>query len=814
MRRTPLNDHWLVRPKVNRFAELTGETAEWSAVTLPHDAMIGAERSPSASAASGYFVGGDWQYRRGLEAAVDTAVAMLEFEGVYRDAVVFVNGAVAARRPYGYSNFFVPIDHLLQPGDENELRVEARAGDDSRWYSGAGIYRNVWLLSAGPVHLAPDGLQVRTPEIDGDGAVVTVAAEVRNRSLGSSQSMFRVEVVDAEGEVVASSEAPVTTVPGDTITARTRMYVAGAERWGPDHPYLYTCRATLADGDEILDEESTTFGIRSLAVDPVRGLRINGERILLRGACVHHDNGVLGTATIDRAEARRVERLRAAGFNAIRSAHHPMSKAMLRACDRVGMLVMDETFDMWLQTKSEDDYALRFADWWEADVEAMVRKDFNHPSVILYSIGNEIPDGSTPVGVQVGRALAAKVRALDDTRYVTQAVTGIAVGGAELFDEFREAATVSGTDGETGVNTAATNLGELMVRAMLSPVVAAKTQEAFAHLDVAGYNYMASRFELDRELFPQRVIVATESHPPSLDEDWAAVVRNPNVIGDFTWTGWDYLGEVGVGRVEYGEQQSGFGMAAFLGDYPWLTARCSDFDIIGQRRPQSYYREIVWGRRTDPYLAVQSPEHHGRAVAHSSPWSWSDVISSWTWTGHEGAAVTVEVYSDAEEVELLLNGRSLGSQPAGAEHRFRAQFETVYEPGVLEAVARRDGAEVGRASLRSASGAVVLDVRADRKEIGAGFDDLVFVDVGLVDETGTLDTTADRPVAVHVDGPGVLQGLGSANPCTEERFTETTCTTFGGRALAVVRPTGAGTITVLVTADGCDPVRVDVEAQA
>jgi beta-galactosidase len=528
MRRLSLNDNWSVRPKLNRFAELSGATAEWTAVTLPHDAMIAGERSPSAGAQSGYYVGGSWDYRRALEiAADDPAVQVLEFEGVYRDAVVTVNGSLAAHRPYGYSNFFVPIDHLLCRGGEDELTVEARAADDSRWYSGAGIYRSVWLLSAGRVYLAPDGLQVRTPEVDAEGAIVTVAAGVRNCSPASSRATLCVELVDADGAVVARSDAPVTTFPGDAITARTRMYVAGARLWSPDDPYLYGCRAMLVDGDDVIDEESTNFGIRTLAVDPERGLRINGEPVVLRGACVHHDNGVLGAATIDRAEERRVELLQAAGFNALRSAHNPMSKAMLRACDRLGMLVMDETFDMWLQTKSEDDYALRFADWWEADVEAMVRKDVNHPSVILYSIGNEVPDGSTPVGVQLGRALAEKVRALDDTRFVTQAVSGVLVGGTELFDEMRDLATATGTDEETGVNTAATNLGDIMVEAMVSPAVSAKTEESFAHLDVAGYNYMATRFELDRELFPHRVIVATESQPPSLDKDWAAVLRNP-----------------------------------------------------------------------------------------------------------------------------------------------------------------------------------------------------------------------------------------------------------------------------------------------
>jgi beta-galactosidase len=351
-----------------------------------------------------------------------------------------------------------------------------------------------------------------------------------------------------------------------------------------------------------------------------------------------------------------------------------------------------------------------------------------------------------------------------------------------------------------------------MGTAMRSRVVTDKTSEAFSYLDVCGYNYMATRFELDRELFPQRVIVATESQPPSVDTDWSGVLRNPNVIGDFTWTGWDYLGEAGIGRIEYGEQPNALGMSAFGGDYPWRTARCADIDITGHRLPQSYYREIVFGRRTDPYLAVQRPEHYGKTIVHSSPWSWSDVVSSWSWDGHEGAPIVVEVYADADEVELLVNGRSLGRQPAGAEHRFRAVFDTRYEPGRLEAVAWRGDQEVGRTELRSATGPVLLDVRADRSEIRADPFDLAFVELTLVDDAGSICTAADRRVAVELEGPGVLQGLGSANPCTEEGFTDVACATFDGRALAVVRPTGAGTIALVATADGCDPVRVCVEA--
>ena len=812
MKRQSLNEGWSFRPKSNRWLEIAGMVNEWTPVTLPHDAMLTGERSPTATAATGFFHGGVWDYRRTLE-LTETDLAgtlVLEFEGVYRDAVVSLNDTIVAHRPYGYSQFHVPIDHVARVGD-NELHVEARANDDSRWYPGAGIYRNVWLWRGGRVHVAPEGIDVRTPDVDDDGAVVTVATVVRNQSLASAYAVLRVEIIDADDRLVAHETAPVTTFPGDTLTVQRRLFVDRPQPWGPEHPYLYSCRVALLDGDDVLDDDATEFGIRSVTLDPRRGLRINGEPILLRGACVHHDNGPIGAATIDRADARRVELLLAAGFNAIRSAHNPMSKAMLEACDRHGMLVMDETFDMWTQTKSDDDYALRFTDWWEADLEAMVRKDVNHPSVILYSIGNEITDGSTPAGIHLARAQAEKLRALDDTRYVSQAVSGFLVAGKDLIGDMGNIAAAN-IDEETGVNTAITNLGDLMAEAMRSPIVAEKTAEAYSHLDVCGYNYMESRFELEPDLFPNRLIAATESHPSRIDLCWAGVVDHAQVIGDFTWTGWDYLGEAGIGRVEYGDERNELGMTGFVGEYPFLAAWCGDVDITGHRRPQSYYREIVWGLRTDPAIAVQRPEHHGELVVHSSPWAWSDVVSSWSWPDHIGQAVVVEVYADADEVELLLNEHSLGKAPAGRDHRYRAQFDTEYEPGELVAVALRDGVEIGRTSLVSATGPVQLALDVDLTAISAHAFDLAYVAITLVDGAGSLANTADRAVTVTVDGPGVLQGLGSANPVTEERFTDTTCTTFDGRALAVIRPTAAGTITVTVAADGCTSQFVTIEA--
>jgi beta-galactosidase len=663
----------------------------------------------------------------------------------------------------------------------------------------------------------PDGVQVSTPEIDDGLAVVVVRAAVRNQSAGASRALLRVELEDESGAVVSHAEAPATTFPGDVLNVRQRLHVTSPRRWGPEDPSLYTCRVTLVDDGRALDEESTTFGIRSLSLDPLRGLRINDEAVLLRGACVHHDNGPLGAATIDRAEERRVELLSAAGFNAIRSAHNPLSKAMLRACDRLGMLVMDEAFDMWEVPKSEHDYALRFGEWWESDVEAMVHKDINHPCVIIYSIGNEIPEAGRPQGVRRGRALAEKIRSLDPSRFVTEAVSGLLVGGPEMFDEIRHRIADEEADraAELGPNTSAGGVAERLNQLMLAPSIGTNSAEPFSYLDVAGYNYMELRYEGDGKAYPNRVIVGTETHPAAIDTGWAAVRAQAHVIGDFTWTGWDYLGEAGIGRTVYNATGSPVGPSSFLGEYPWRAAWCGDIDITGHRRPQSYYREIVFGRRSDPYVAVRRPEHHGKE-AGSTPWSWTDSISSWSWEGYEGRPVTVEVYAEADEVELLVNGRSIGTRPAGPDRRYRAEFETVYEAGLLEAVARRGGRESGRTALRSAKGPVRLRVEADRRAIRAHPLDLAFVTIALVDDEGALHGSADRHVTVSVEGPGVLQALGSANPVTEEGFGDSTCTTFDGRALAVVRPSGTGRIAVSVTAEDCDTqsVYIDCDTQS
>ena len=822
--RSSFNAGWAVRPKQNPFSELTGVKSKPVPVTLPHDAMIGTQRDPSASHDIAYFPAGVWEYTKSFEAPADwrDRRVALQFEGVYRDAMVYVNDDIAASEPNGYSEFIVDLDPFLRYGEENIVKVNCRAGEDSRWYSGAGIYRPVHLWVKNPVYLAIDGVWVTTPEIDDRGAVVEVAAEVRNDTAHTVTVRMTCEVSDPAGEAAASGNIPVTLRPHTTVIARQRLAVANPARWSPDQPHLYSCATTLAqetaDGSESeeIDRDVTVFGIRSLQLDPAHGLRINGESVKLRGACVHHDNGPIGAATIGRAEERRVEILKAAGFNALRSAHNPMSRAMLDACDRLGVIVMDETWDMWTENKVNHDFALRFEERWRNDVANLVRKDRNHPCVVLYSTGNEIPEVGSPLGAARARDIAEHVRSLDPHRYVTTgvqpmlAIRGLIakipeiLGLTQSTDSSEETEPPAANEDESqGVNTQMAMWAMVKDQIMQAPIIAESLEEVSASLDVVGYNYVANRYLIDHELYPNRVIVGSETNVTDLGRDWPIICAHPHLIGDFTWTGWDYLGEVGIGRIGYDDEDPvSEGVPGVVAPFPWLVAHTGDIHITGVRRSASYYREIVFGLRQEPFIAVQRPTHAHKQIAYSGPWSWSDTLDSWSWDGCEGTAVDVEVYSAAEEVELVLNGQSLGRQTTD---EFRTTFAAAYEPGELVAIAYSGGQETARTALRTASGPLRLNVEADRSEVTDTDSDLAYVTVRLVDSSGIVNPMANRSVEVTLEGAGVVQGFASADHQSTEPFGSTTCTTYDGQALAVIRPTGPGVVDLTFTADGLAP---------
>jgi beta-galactosidase len=808
-------DGWTVGPKTTIYAALQGAGRTGTPVTLPHDALLASERSADRGegAHSAFFPGGAFSYSKTFDVPDEYRGKRLtlEFQGAYRDAVVFINDVFAAQRPNGYSTFYVRLDPFLTYGAPNTVTVDVRASDDSRWYTGAGLYRDVRLHIDELAHVVPNGVRITTSDVDPERAVVEIATSVRNENLETETLTVETELRGPDHQAVASDSAPVTLRSGETVTVRQRLYVDDPELWSTDSPQLYEARTRLTDVVDVLADQVTTFGIRTLQLDPRHGLRINGQMVKLRGACIHHDNGLLGAAAIARAEERRVRILKEAGFNAIRSAHNPVSQAMLEACDRHGLLVMDEVSDVWTVSKSTNDYSLAFPEWWERDVQAMVDKDFNHPSVIMYSIGNENPETGNGLAAQWGRRLVDRIRTLDPSRYVTNGVNGLVAAISEVDEIMQQNAEAAAAGGDQGVN-GAMNTGDFMNHVSASAQVTERTAEAFSMLDIAGMNYGDARYELDKTLFPNRIIVGTETFPSHIDVNWRLVEDNPHVIGDFTWTGWDYLGEAGAGRIAYLEDGDG-GVPSFEGGFPWLTAWNGDIDITGHRRPISYYRETVFGRRHVPYIAVQRPETYGKP-AFAGQWSWSDTVSGWSWKVDPGAVTTVEVYSDADEVELVINGRSAGTQPAGRAHAFKAVFTVEFEPGEVEAVSYVGGREQARTILRSASGPLHLDATAERAVIAATTADLAYIPIAVRDRAGNLAHAQDWLITVSVEGPAVLQALGSGRPEQLERFDTGEHTSFDGHALAIVRPTGAGEITVRIQAEGLEPVTVVVLAEA
>lgn len=816
MRKLSFNESWKVKKTVTDLtAQVMGGGVESQEVVadLPHDAMaceLRKANSPGGSA-YGYFTGGDYEYTKVLPVAAEDVgkTFILEFEGIFNRGRVYVNGALAGSVHYGYTSLAVDITPHLIFGADNTVLVKVTNSDiaSSRWYTGSGLYRPAWLYVGGAVRVAHNGLKITTPDVSEQ--LSTVATEIQLAYDGKVQKKVAVRsVIKAPcGTVVAEQTNPVTLFAGSDKTVHQRIYVKNAKLWSVDTPNLYTCEVTVLSGDEVLDSTCDTFGIRSIKINPAEGITLNGQPILLRGGCVHHDNGPVGAANFDAAEERRIRILKEAGFNSVRVSHNSTSKALLNACDKLGMLVMEEIYDVWTQAKSQYDYSLDFLNLWERDVEDMVSKDFNHPSVFMYSIGNEIQDLHTHDGANWNRKLANKVRQLDPTRYVTNAINGLMAAMGNLpvimlelgLVTMEQLQAMASGGGGGDINDMMTMLMGHMNDLAVHPSVGAALEETYSALDLVGFNYMRGVYEVYKDQYPNMVFYGSETLPPDIDLNWAKVKEIPACLGDYCWTAWDYIGEAGVGIVEYDVP------TAFKKAYPCYLAYCGDMDILGHRRPMSYYRQIVWGLRKAPYIAVQLPAHYGQKPA-LTPWTTPEAVAAWAWTGFEGKHCLVEVYSDAEEVELLINGKSQGCLPAGEANRFKAIFDVVYEPGKVEAVAHYANGETSCFALETANGCQ-LQVTCDKAQLAAG--DIAYLDIALVDAAGNLNVSADRKIAVAVEGAGVLQALASADPRSEENFFDTERTTYYGKAQAVVRSARqTGEICVTVSAEGCAPVTV------
>ena len=824
MRKENFCTGWTVRPLPDE---------QWAPVRLPHDAMIHElrqQQNPSG-AGGGYFPGGVYVYEKRFlvppQAGAEAWV--LEIEGAMRDAEVRLNDTLLVENHSGYRGFFVPLESALRPGEENRLQITVRNDEqpNSRWYSGAGLYRPVWLHTGGQTHIPPQGLRIDTPQVEQAVSAIRLQVKIRHRDGQDETLTMQVVIQDRQGQTVYKSLCPVTLFAEEDADVTRRIYLRDAALWSPEDPQLYTCHVTLLRGDTPVDSTQSTFGIRHLQLDPLHGLRLNGKPLLLRGGCVHHDNGILGAATFADAEWRRVALCKEAGFNALRMAHHPMSKAMLEACDALGMLVWEETFDTWLHSKTAHDDSARFEAEWEQDLQAMVAKDYNHPSVAFYCIGNEIEELAQPEGVRVSRRLANALHKLDDTRFATNAVNGQqsvvranglamlkemaiitkehikVLTGSEEADDVQIAQAYMAHLTSGNVNDIMTALSGELGRVIEHPSVGEKLEEIMSHLDLCGYNYMMRRYAMDLAQYPDRVIAGAETNPPQIDRLWAQVTALPGCIGDFTWSAWDYIGEAGVGITNYeGKKQ-------FHADWPAYLAYCGDFDLIGTRRPLSYLRQIVFGLRKQPYLSTEDPCRFD-APAVCTPWAVPETVESWTWPGWEGKPVRVQVYADGEEAALLLNGREIGRAPVGANARYTAEFITQYEPGELTVVAYEQGKETGRMTLRTAMEVHALAAQASCAELDADGQRLCFVSLAAVDEQGEVYTASDAQVEICLEDGLELAGFGSADPYSTEPLDAASHRLFHGRGLAALRGAKPGHWKCTLRTVNCKPTVISL----
>ena len=761
------------------------DDSAWRRLDLPHDWSIedvpadgsGLPTGPfdwqrsAGGASTGWVVGGTGWYRKRfrLDRLGEDRRVEVRFDGVYMTADVWLNGVHLGGHPYGYTAFAFDLTPHLRRDGENVLAVRVRnEGRNSRWYSGSGIYRHVWLTTTGTLRIPLWGVAVATRDVSDRKADVDVAVELENRGGVAREATVRARVLDPDGREVAAAERAVAVGTGAGSTLHLSSSVENPRRWSPDRPALHRAMVDVVVGRRVVDRVETTFGIRAVEVDARRGLRINGEPILLRGACLHHDHGPLGAAALDRAEERRVEILKAAGFNAVRTAHNPPSPAFLDACDRLGLLVIDEAFDMWRVANNPDDYHRHFDEWWRRDLGAMVRRDRNHPSVVLWSIGNEIQGGADAAGLAIARGLIDAVRKDDPTRPVTNAIC---------------------------------HCGDRRERPWTD------ADPSFALLDVAGYNYQWRRYEADHERVPERVIVGTESFPAEAFLSWEQVEKHPWVVGDFVWTGWDYLGESGIGRTWREGEEPG----DFLGPWPWHVAGCGDIDILGRRKPQSYYREALW-RPGVLYVAVHRPRPAGER-RKVTLWGWPDVEGHWTWPGEEGRSLQVEVYSSFERVRLALNGRAIGEKATTRAERHRTAFEVPYEPGELVATGETRNRAPVEVRLRTAGDPARLRLVPDRDRIRADRTDLAYVLVEVLDAHGVLVPHVRPTVRVALQGQGELAAFSSADPLDTHSFRGTACRVYRGVCQAILRPTGPGTMTLYAEAGRLLPAVARVRAE-
>lgn len=787
-RQIPFDTQWKFKKgKETNAKDVKFNDSNWRKLDLPHDWSIEdltenttdtsrglSSRGPFYKNAIGknataFTVGGTAWYRKHfvLDQTSAGKKVYIQFDGVYMNSDVWINGHHVGNHPNGYTSFIYDLTAFLNPiGQENVIAVEVKnEGDNSRWYSGSGIYRHVWLNIVNPIHIENWGVQIVSSKVSEQSAEISISTKIENSIADIS---LTTELYSTDNKLVATNTKQIS----NENKVEQIVILKNPKLWDIENPNLYKAKMILKQNGKIIDEYTQHFGVRSIHFDAETGFTLNGKTIKLKGGCIHHDNGPLGAMAIDRAEERKIEILKKNGYNAVRFAHNPYSTEILDACDRLGMLVMNEAFDMWNINKTPDDYADYFKDWWQKDLTSMIQKDFNHPSVIMWSIGNEIPEVVDSLGYETSHKLADFVRTLDKTRPVTAAIPfHIPLIQRKKWDA---------------------------------------TAPSFDALDVGGYNYALQYYESDHKKYPKRVMVATEYFPPKALENWNAVEKNPYVIGVFSWAGIDYLGEAGIGlaRLKSNTGKKGDGLMGegfvetFMSpQWPIFNSYTGELDLIGNKKSASYYLDVVW-RRSKIEMLVHRPIP-ANYKEQTGFYGFPDELKSWTWTGHENDSLQVRVFTRSSSVKLELNGKIIAEKTL-EKGSIVATFLVPYTAGKLTARCFEGNTEIASETITTAGKPVAVRLKADRATIKANKNDLGYISVEIVDEQGNVVPSVDDIlVTFKIEGNGKIIGVGNGNPRDMSSFQKTEKKVFQGKGLVIVQPTEkVGEITIKAEVEG------------
>ncbi|WP_346861193.1 glycoside hydrolase family 2 TIM barrel-domain containing protein [uncultured Draconibacterium sp.] len=757
----------------------------WRIIDLPHDWSIESLKNqfpdsivgPFSKASIGGFatgqtVGGEGWYRKTFIIPKEKAGKRYElyFEGIYNQSEVWINGQKANINVYGYSSFRFDITQYCNPaGQKNTIAVKVlNEGENSRWYSGSGIYRHVWMITTEPIYIREWSTFITTKSIVEDTAHMAVSTTIINGANFTGNYDVSVEFFSKIGKRASEATKNISIENSEKQELFFNFEIKNPVLWSPATPNLYEAKITLKKESEIIDQIIIPFGIRTIKFSVDKGFELNGNTMLLKGGCVHHANGLLGAKAFDRAEERKIELLKKNGFNAVRTAHNPMSESFMNACDRLGMIVINEAFDQWNDKKNPDDYHQYFEAWSAKDIKNLVLRDRNHPSVIMWSIGNEISERITEKGRETAKFLKDEIRKYDNSRPVTAGVN-------KYWNKDRSA---------------------------MLPL-----DNALVNLDISGYNYMWRFFEEEHEKWPGRVMYSSESVATEAAQNWDKVKELPYVIGDFIWTAMDYLGESGLGStIDVDPEEN---VHQFQG-WPWFNAWCGDLDLIGFKKPQSYYRDVLWGER-DIIMAVEAPVAEGK-IRKVSFWGWPEESLSWTFPGLEGKTLNVNVYSRLPKVKIYLNDKFIGEK--ATDDKYKATFEVPYQSGKLKAIAISGEKQVAETQLETVGKPAAINLMADRIQLRADGQDLSYVSIELVDANGNVILNDNRGIKINCHGVGQIIGSGNASPTDMKSFGSLEPNLFRGRAMVVVRSgKEAGKIKLIVSSNELPTTEIELRSK-